>query len=350
MPNKVLFIIKKRIVEDPSGNKKHIQTGLYNSSHYLNTILNEIGIESNVEIVIDNNCIDRMVTKHKPTHVIIEALWVVPPKFAILCKLHPTVTWIIRTHSEMPFIACEGNAMSWLLKYTMFKNIKIGVNAPRFYRIMKTLIHVKDNVSEEFVNNKVIYLPNYYPIYDFVTKKIDKESDTINICCFGALRPLKNQLIQAASAIEFSKIINKKLKFHINATRHESNGISVYQNIRQLFDELDVDKFQLIEHPWHDKEEFHELCSKMDIGLQVSFSETFNIVACDLLSQGIPIVCSSDIPWVDAKYTAIPTDSIDIVNKLLLTYENFEDNVSLNTKSLEKYVNESKNVWYEYFK
>jgi hypothetical protein len=40
--------------------------------------------ESNIVVVLDNNEIDKYVTKYKPTHVIIEALWVVPTKFHIL--------------------------------------------------------------------------------------------------------------------------------------------------------------------------------------------------------------------------------------------------------------------------
>ena len=103
----VLFILKKREELDETGKKKLIETGLYNSSTYLNTILNNMHIDSNIEIAIDNNCIDRLVTKHRPKYVIIEALWVVPSKFDILCRLHPTVKWIIPvsyTHLTLPTI------------------------------------------------------------------------------------------------------------------------------------------------------------------------------------------------------------------------------------------------------
>ena len=348
MVNKILFIIKKRVDTDASGQKKLIQTGLYNSSNYLNIILNTMGIESNVDYAIDNNCIDRIVTKHKPTHVIIEALWVVPPKFNILCQLHPKIKWIIRFHSDMPFIACEGIAMSWISKYSMFKNLYIGCNAPRFFIEVKVFLKAK-NMSDNEINEKVIYLPNYYPVVDNFKTKPKEKKDEINICCFGALRPLKNQLIQAISAIEFATKINKKLRYHINATRVETNGLPAYNNIKGLFTELPSDKFELVEHSWYDKEEFLSVCSQMDIGLQVSFSETFNIVACDIISQGIPIVCSYDIPWSNNKYNASPTDSIDITNKLLLTYENIEDNVKLNTESLSQYVEKTKSVLYEYF-
>ena len=347
MPKKVLFVLKKR--EDVE-TKKIIQTGLYNSSFYLNTILNDMGISSNIEIAIDNNCIDRLVTLHKPTHVIIEALWVVPPKFIILCNLHPSITWIIRFHSDSPFIACEGNAMTWISKYSLFNNILIGVNSLKFLREMKMFLKIKNKLSDEQVNNKVIHLPNYYPILEEFQPKIhDKNKDAIDICCFGAIRPLKNQLIQALSSVEFAKKINKKLRYHINATRIETNGSPVYHNIKGLFDELNKDEFELIEHSWYDKEEFLSICSNMDIGLQVSFSETFNIVGCDIICRGVPLVCSYELPWSDNVYNASSTDSEDITNKLLLTYENMEDNVNKNIESLSEYVNKTKEIWYKYF-
>ena len=103
-------------------------------------MLREIGFDSTLEVAIDNNCIDRLVTKHKPTHVIIEALWVVPSKFTVLQKLHPNVKWIIRIHSEMPFMAGEGMAMDWIGDYAKFKNIIIACNAPRMLDEIETFL------------------------------------------------------------------------------------------------------------------------------------------------------------------------------------------------------------------
>ena len=93
---KVLFILKRR--EDFQASKHSqigLSTGLYNSASFVNDMLLANNIESNLEVVIDNNDIDRVVTKYRPTHVIIEALWVVPTKFAELQKIHPNVTWEI---------------------------------------------------------------------------------------------------------------------------------------------------------------------------------------------------------------------------------------------------------------
>ena len=162
--SKVLFILKRR--EDYNATThSHIglSTGLYNSASFMDTMLNDRGIESVLEVAIDNNCIDRLVTKHRPTHVIIEALWVVPSKFSVLQRLHPKVTWIIRLHSEMPFIAGEGNALDWIGDYSRFKNIVIGVNAPRMLRETKLYLQHLNQWDQETTDKKVVYLPNFYP-------------------------------------------------------------------------------------------------------------------------------------------------------------------------------------------
>jgi hypothetical protein len=101
---KILFLLKRRHdYNSEEHTNLNISTGLYNSAHFMHEMLIDEGLESNIAVVVDNNSIDKEVTKYKPTHVIIEALWVVPEKFYILSKLHPNVKWIIRLHSEIPF-------------------------------------------------------------------------------------------------------------------------------------------------------------------------------------------------------------------------------------------------------
>jgi len=194
--SKILFILKRR--EDYSAaTHSHIglSTGLYNSASFVHDMLLHDKIESVLEVAIDNNCIDRLVTKHKPTHVIIEALWVVPSKFTVLQRLHPDVTWIVRLHSEMPFIAGEGNALDWLGDYSRFRNVVIGVNAPRMLRETRLYLQHLNQWSTATTNQRVVYLPNFYP-QEYKTKSLNRNKDWVDVACFGAIRPLKNHLVQ----------------------------------------------------------------------------------------------------------------------------------------------------------
>lgn len=347
---RILFILKRR--EDYSVEKhSHIglSTGLYNSASFMNQMLVDNEIESKLVVVTDNNDIDREVTQYKPTYVIIEALWVVPSKFTILCKLHPNVKWIIRLHSEMPFLAGEGVAMDWLGDYAAFPNILIGANAPRALDEVRFYLQLKMQWSVSETEKRVIYMPNYYP-QQYKHKKFDRSKDTIDVSCFGAIRPLKNHLIQALAAIKFAQTIGKKLNFHINSGRIEMKGEPVLNNLIGLFSQLSDTGHQLINHEWTPREQFLELCSTMDIGLQSSFSETFNIVGADLISEGVPLVGSSEIPWNNPLYNADATETYDIFRALMFAYWTPQFNVKSNQFLLRRYTNKTEKIWLSYFK
>jgi len=348
--NKVLFILKRREDFNPvKHSPRGLSTGLFNSASFMDQMLNDMGVESALEVAIDNNCIDRLVTQHKPTHVIIEALWVVPSKFEILTKLHPTVTWIIRLHSEMPFMAGEGMAMDWLGDYVGFKNILIGVNAPRMMDEVKTYLQIKQAWSDAETDRRIIYMPNFYP-KEMKRKRYDRNKYWVDIACFGAVRPLKNHLVQAVAALKFAEKIGKQLRFHINMGRIEMKGDPVMHNLRGIFQHLADRGHQLIGHEWTPREGFLEICAGMDIGLQCNFSETFNIVSADLISQGVPVIGSYEIPWATRWFNARPAESDEIADKLLLTHRFPQINVRLNQRNLDKYTDNTRTIWAKLFK
>jgi hypothetical protein len=109
---RVLFIRKRR--HSYWGPAEHLATdlssGLGNSVSFLVDMLAGFGVAAKAVEVVDNNAIDHEVASFAATHAIIEALWVVPEKFDVLSRLHPRVQWIVRTHSQAPFLAGEGIA------------------------------------------------------------------------------------------------------------------------------------------------------------------------------------------------------------------------------------------------
>lgn len=346
---KVLFILKRRENYNVTNNTPDgLSTGLYNSAKYVKDMLYNSWIDAVMEVAIDNNCIDRLVTKHNPTHVIIEALWVVPSKFTELVPLHPTVKWIVRLHSELPFMAGEGIAMDWLADYVTFPQVDIAVNAPRMLDEVRVYIGTKNNWNKKQVLERIIYLPNYYPqLYN--KKEFNSNKEHIDVACFGAIRPLKNHLLQAIAALKFANKIGKKLKFHINGDRIEMKGDPILHNLKGLFMQLAGTGHELIVHGWSSREDFLKLCAKMDIGMQCNFSETFNIVSADLISQGVPIVGSSEIPWAFFLYNSLPSSSDGICKALYRTYIYPKLNVRLNQKYLTKYTNKTHKMWLQYF-
>ena len=340
---KILFILKKREVYNSSvPSEISLSTGLYNSSSYVNDMLIEKGVSSNISVVFDGNSIEHEIVEYRPDVIIIEALIIVPEKIKQLQKLYPNIQWVIRLHSEVPFLAGEGIAIKWLGEYVKIPNVYIGVNSIRMQTGCETFI---DDVD------RIVYLPNYYPDHGFETKKFDISKDSIDIACFGAVRPLKNHLMQAIASLEFANSIQKKLHFHINGTRVEQKGENSLKNLIELFKHLDGSGNKLICHEWCPREEFLELCSTIDIGMQMSLSETYNIVSADLVSMGVPIVVTKgEIPWTSNIFTASATNHRSIVNSLCLTYLFPKINVYLNKRGLKKYSRDSRYVWLDFLR
>jgi hypothetical protein len=331
---KVLFILKKR--QSSHTNYSSISSGLLNSAKFVSDMLNKNGIESNLVEVVDNNCIDREVTKYKPTHVIIEALWVVPSKFETLIKLHPNVQWIIRLHSDISFLANEGIAIDWIYEYMKYPNVSVSSND----------LETNENFSQ-LTNSNFVYLPNYYPV-GFFNHNRTKPSckKVLNVGCFGAVRPLKNQLIQAVAAIDYADTYGKKLRFHINVKRIEGKGEPVLKNLRELFE--NNPKHELVEYDWLTHDEFIDVVQSMDFGMQVSFTETFNIVTADFVNNNIPVVVSREIPWVSRLFQANPSKVESIVRRMRLALM-FPKLKVLNKIGLWLNSLKSERIWTKYF-
>ena len=301
---KVLFIIKERVHDVQFG----ITSGLYNSANFVVDFLNSYGVETKLVSVLDGNSVDREVTLFNPDIVVIEALWVTPNKLQELIniKRHQNRRWVIRIHSKAPFLANEGIASAWIRDYTR-------INSDRIFIAPNT-----EELTEQFnsiFRGKFIYLPNLYKVNSqkFITTK---NKDVVNIGCFGAIRPMKNQYLQAMAAIDFANRHNLKLRFHINATRVEQKGENVLKNIKILF----KDKHELVQHGWMKHSEFLKVISQMDFGTQVSFSESFNIVSADFVQMNVPIVASDDIEWMPEVMKVSPTEWKSISLKMDLAY------------------------------
>jgi len=353
-PLKVVFILKRR--EDYSskmvnGNYSSVATGMWNSSKFVSDMLNSMGIKSYQVMVIDNNDIDKVCADYKPTHVFIEGLWVVPDKFDILKKLHPNIVWTVRCHSETPFLAQEGIAMNWIAEYWK-RNVYVAANSPRMQHELKIYCEGIIGAPACILFDTAHYYPlltNYYPIvkeWDEPGRWDNNESNRIDIGCFGAIRLLKNQLIQASAAYEYAQSIGKKLYFHINSGRVEGNADPVLKNIRSYFDQLP--DAELVEHSWSGHKEFLSNLSYMNLLLQCSFSETYNIVTADALSCGVPVVVSSEIPYAKSGI-ADPTCSEDIVQKIRSVMGNSRYSVAQNVDGLNQYSLMTKKIWKKYF-
>jgi hypothetical protein len=154
---------------------------------------------------------------------------------------------------------------------------------------------------------------------------------------------MKNQLLQAMAAISFGNLMDKTIKFHINSDRIEQKGDPVLKNLENAFKDT---RHELVKHLWLEHEDFISIVRSMDLGMQVSFSETFNIVAADFVWNDIPVIGSNEIDWLSFVYKANPNDIHSMINKLSIAWYGRIFNLQkLNKWKLDKYNYNSTAVW-----
>ena len=321
----ILFIYKTFYIysSDKPPTPPLLSTGLKTSAQFVVDMLLLEGIRAKLVEATDQNGVQALVTKYQPARVILEAIWVTPAKMQELIAANPKVKWTVRVHSEMTLVANEGMAIMWLDAYLKM-GVEIAFNSPE--------------AAQDFdVIGAASYLPNYYPLRK--PRRGNPPCEELNIGCFGSIRPLKNQLVQALAAVRFAQTHRKRLTFHMNGVRIEQSGANNLKNIKAVFaatgQTLDL-------HEWMPHEDFLELIAEMDICLQVSLTESFNIVSADADSMGVPLVGSAAIKWLPTRSQALVDSVEDIVAAM-----NRADatTVIMNQDSLRAYLKRTVATW-----
>jgi hypothetical protein len=78
----------------------------------------------------------------------------------------------------------------------------------------------------------------------------------------------------------------------------------------------------LIKENWETWDKFIELVKQMDLLIQVSYTESFNMITADGISVGVPSVVSPVIRWAPNSWKADADDALDVSKvgiKLLTT-------------------------------
>ena len=337
----ILFLLRKRS-EGEYGSLN--SSGLINSALFvINALIEKAGYQVQMQQCVDANEIDRFVNKWKPRIVIIEALWVTPEKFRELQRLHPYVKWVVRIHSNLPFFATETMGMKWCHEYLGIPNVFVAPNNNKLHRSLKMTI------GYDSPQNKIIHLPNNYRSDKISTslQPLKHDDNLLDIGCFGALRLFKNHCNQATAAVEFAEKHNFRLRFHINSTRAECDGQNVLANLRHIFTPF-KGKHKLVEHQWLEHSDFKKLIATMDCCLQISLTETFNVVTADAVDMMVPVIVSKEIEWIDASCFADPSDCENIVKvmeRIYLNNDTRKEIIISNNINLNNYSKNSTEKW-----
>ncbi len=100
----------------------------------------------------------------------------------------------------------------------------------------------------------------------------------------------------------------------------------------------------LREHNWSSWPEFRHLVHDMDVCLQPSYTESFNMVTADAIAECVPSVVSDVIDWAPPAWVAQVDSAVDIADKALLI---LYDNRAWHTgqEALRRYVRDGVEQW-----
>tara|TARA_R100000951_G_scaffold8193_1_gene7454 strand:- start:20336 stop:21379 length:1044 start_codon:yes stop_codon:yes gene_type:complete len=261
--------------------------------------------EAEAFTAIDANCIDKIVSDYEADVIIIEALWVTPDKMKELICIHGERKWIVRVHSRFEFLAQDGIALDWLLTYD--PNVKIAFNNRKAANTFDTFQRAK---SPYLGHSKVLWLPNiYYPnklrcdLQDNLFPYSPWLDDGIKIGIFGAHRELKNTLNQVMAAINYGDALGKNTTIYVN----DVGDPEIIKNLKAINEHTGVcSQIEFVDWMTHD--EFLNFVMHMDVGLQVSFSESYNIVAFDFIYCDKPILTSTFMECTNKGSRSLPDE------------------------------------------
>jgi len=277
-------------------------------------------------------------TGHNLTHVVISAPWISTRDIKAIVEHFPLIQFAIVSHSNVGFLQADPSGIHLLRDYIELAlkhdNLTIGGNSKRFC----------DWVSEAY-DTYAVLLPNMYPIHKDIIGSLIRhfkhhDRDVIKIGSFGAIRPLKNQLTACASAIIIAKRLKKRVEFHLSAGREEGGGNIVLNAIQQM--SRDVPNFELVLDGWAPWLEFRKVVADMDLLIHPSYTESFNMVSADGISQNVPVVGSTAIHWLPPDWQA---DSDDAVGMAEVGIRLLSDGASEGVKALKHHNERGLKSW-----
>jgi hypothetical protein len=266
--------------------------------------------------------------------VVISAPWVSLYDIKSLIENFKDIEFVVLSHSNVGFLQADPCGVELFRKYAELskthKNFTIGGNCFKFVEWFKIAY-----------NEKCICLPNIYPT-ERIPSKIWDGTSTLKIGAFGAIRPEKNFMTAAAAAVAIQSILKVPVEFHMS-TGGDGCKSTTLPSIEEMTS--NIKNFTLIRHDWNNWDEFIKLVSQMDLMIQVSYTESFNMVTADGISVGVPSVVSPAIFWSPDEWKVDSDNALDVARKgveLLCINQEYVGSDSLrknNDKSLEYWFN-----------
>ncbi len=241
------------------------------------------------------------------SHIIISALWIDHPHLSGLITRHPNVHWAVTSHSNVAFLGADPTGMKFFREalelQTAWSNFHIAANGQKFLKWVKRAFGIA-----------VTWLPNLYNLEPSrnIPPRPSFAGGVLRIGSFGAMRILKNHVTACAAALEISRRLGVDTEFWLSSGRMEGAG-GALKTMKEMTQ--GIPGFTLKFNAWSSWTQFRNFLRNMNLLLQPSFTESFNMVTADGVAEGVPSVVSDAIEWVPIHWQACADNALDIANK-----------------------------------
>jgi hypothetical protein len=294
-----------------NANISHIGLGV--SALNTSKVLKRHGVNATAFAINSVNDLDAFLVAHpQTTHVVVAAAWLPALDLGKLAIRYPGVEFACNIHSNVGFLQADANGVALLGSYVHLQrellNFRVSGNNSEFVNWL-TLAYT---VEAE-------YLPNLYDLDSTVpVNRPVYNGGALRIGAFGASRPLKNFMSAAGAAVAIAKELRVPVEFWMSGGRPEG-GAAIERAISALIASQASVTLNVLN--WSAWPEFLDHLETMHLMIQVSYSESFNIVTADGIARGVPSVVSEVITWAPKRWVARIDDSLDVarVGRSLIT-------------------------------
>jgi hypothetical protein len=284
---------------------KHIShIGLGVSAISIAKVLRRHGVCAEVWPIVHARDLADRLRNESATHVVISAPWIPSAEFQQLIVAYPDTRFAVNCHSNVGFLQADANGVKLVREAMELElgafNFHLAGNSQRFCKWVRSAY-----------GSPCTYLPNlYYLEHGAIPHRPLYQGGPLRIGAFGATRPLKNFMSSAGAALEIGRNLKADLELWISAGRTEGGGDTILRAAHAMLDL--VPGVRLVENGWEPWPKFRRTVGHMHLLLQPSFTESFNMVTADGVSEGIPSVVSEAIDWAPEHWKAASDDVLDI--------------------------------------
>lgn len=251
----------------------------------------------------------RVATAHgqRPTHVTIAAPWIPTLDLQVLVYQNSDIHFVVTCHSNVGFLQADPMGIKLFREALALEKGSLN-------------FHAAGN-SEKFCNwvrdsygSPCTLLPNLYHLErDFPVRRPLYNGGVLKIGVFGAIRPLKNILTAGGAILEVANNMHCDVEMHISAGRVEGGGV-----VLRSLDEMlkGVPGIRLVYDSWAQWPQFRRLVRSMHLLVQMSYTESFNMVTADGASESIASVVSDAITWAPRSWLAETDDTLAIARRI----------------------------------